>query len=233
MAVTGFRGDNKRTIIFQNKSGNTPVIEIADGSFSKEAVEEAILTEGIAYIGNRSFAECDQLHQAVLPVSVKEIGDEAFTECLSLKSISLPMQLERIGESAFKGSGLRTLSIPKSVYWIGNHMLAECLELDSISIPENVDRIPDGMFEGCRSLKKVVLSNQLNGIGDRVFFGCSSLDLLIIPDSVSKSDKMHLPVRISSLLFNVPLVLMLRNMPEKIRSSISLCKMSPVMRPCK
>ena len=35
LAVTGFRGDNKRTIIFQNKSGNTPVIEIADGSFCK------------------------------------------------------------------------------------------------------------------------------------------------------------------------------------------------------
>ena len=186
LAVTGFRGDNKQTIIFQNKSGNTPVVEIADESFCKEAVEEAILTEGIAYIGKRAFAECNQLHQAVLPVSVKEIGDEAFTECLSLKSISLPMQLERIGESAFKGSGLRTLSIPKSVYWIGNRMLAERLELDSISSPENVDRIPNGFFECCRSLKKVVLSDQLNGIGDRAFFGCSSLDLLIIPDSVSK-----------------------------------------------
>lgn len=186
LAVTGFRGANKRTIIFQNKSGNTPVIEIADNSFCGEEVEEAIFTEGIAYIGRRAFAGCSRLHQAVLPVSMKEIGDGAFEECANVKSISLPMQLERIGESVFKGSGLRTLSIPKSVYWIGDRMLAECLELDSISIPENVDRIPNGMFEGCRSLKKVVLSDQLIGIGDRAFFGCCSLDLLIIPDSVSK-----------------------------------------------
>lgn len=186
MAVTGFLGDNKRTIIFQNKSGNTPVIEIADNSFNKEAVEEAILTEGIAYIGKRAFAECNQLHQVVLPVSMKEIGDEAFSECPNLKSISLPMQLERIGEAVFKGSGLKTLVIPKSVYWIGDSILAECSELENISIPKNVDRIPNSMFEGCSALKKVLLSDGLNGIGDKAFFGCSSLDLLIIPDSVSE-----------------------------------------------
>ena len=50
LAVTGFRGDKNKTIIFQNRSGNTPVVEIADDSFSNSPTEEAILTEGIAYI---------------------------------------------------------------------------------------------------------------------------------------------------------------------------------------
>lgn len=186
LAVTGFRGDNKRTVIFQNKSGNTPVIEIADNSFNKEAVEEVILTEGISYIGRNAFAECNRLHQVVLPVSMKEIGDEAFSECPNLKSISLPVRLERIGEAVFKRSGLKTLAIPKSVYWIGDSILAECSGLENISIPENVDRIPNSMFEGCSALKKVLLSDRLSEIGDRAFFGCSSLDLLIIPDSVSE-----------------------------------------------
>lgn len=186
LAVTGFRGDNKRTVIFQNKSGNTPVIEIADNSFTKEVVEEVILTEGIAYIGKSAFAECNRLHQAVLPGSMKEIGEAAFSGCPNLKSISLPMQLERIGEAAFRGSGLKTLAIPKRVYRIGDYVLAECTELDNISIPENVDRLPNHMFEGCSNLKKVVLSDQLNEIGYRAFFGCGSLELLIIPDSVTK-----------------------------------------------
>ena len=48
LAVTGFRGDKNKTIIFQNRSGNTPVVEIADDSFSNSPTEEAILTEGIA-----------------------------------------------------------------------------------------------------------------------------------------------------------------------------------------
>ncbi len=47
LAVTGFRGDKNKTIIFQNRTGNKMVVEIADDSFSNSPTEEAILTEGI------------------------------------------------------------------------------------------------------------------------------------------------------------------------------------------
>ena len=67
LAVTGFRGDKNKTIIFQNRTGNTPVVEIADDSFSNSPTEEAILTEGIAYIGRNAFSGCNKLHQVVLP----------------------------------------------------------------------------------------------------------------------------------------------------------------------
>lgn len=40
LAVTGFRGDKNKTIIFQNRTGNTPVVEIADDSFSNSPTEE-------------------------------------------------------------------------------------------------------------------------------------------------------------------------------------------------
>ena len=45
LAVTGFRGDKNKTIIFQNRSGNTPVVEIADDSFSNSPTEETILPD--------------------------------------------------------------------------------------------------------------------------------------------------------------------------------------------
>lgn len=186
LAVTDFRGENMRTIIFQNKANNTPVIEIADESFCKTEVEEAILTEGIISIGKRAFAQCEKCHQVILPDSLREIGEQAFEKCTKLKSIVLPLQLEQIGTEAFKNSGLRTLSIPKSVYWIGERVLAECMSLETITIPENIECIPNGMFEDCHRLKKVQLSEWLNEIGDRAFWGCSSLELLYIPDSVKK-----------------------------------------------
>lgn len=184
LAVTGFSGSKNTTIIFQNKSGNTSVIEIAEDSFKNSKTEEAILTEGIGYIGKGAFADCDCLHQVVLPMSMKEIGDSAFENCSSLKSVSLPMMLERIGENAFKRTGLKTLKIPKSVYWVGDGMLSGCSELEQIAIPENMDTVPHRMFEECTALKKVVLHENLNAIGERAFFGCSSLDFIIIPDSV-------------------------------------------------
>lgn len=184
LAVTGFRGNKNQTIIFQNRSGNTPVIEIADNSFSNSPTEEAILTEGITYIGLNAFSGCGKLHQAVLPVSIEQIEDSAFENCSSLKSISLPMALKTIGDEALKGTGLRTIEIPKSVFWLGDGLLADCKSLDHVAIPENIGRIPDHMFEGCTNLKKVELHEHLGAIGERAFFGCSSLDFLIIPDSV-------------------------------------------------
>ena len=186
LAVTGFSGDKNQTITFQNRSGNTPVIEIADDSFSNSQVEEAILTEGIAYIGRNAFSDCKDLHQVVLPISIEEIDHSAFENCRNLKSISLPVALKTIGDEALKGTGLRTIRIPQSVFWLGKGLAADCLELDHIAIPENIDKIPDYMFEGCTSLRKVELHEKLSEIGERAFFGCSSLDFLIIPDSVKQ-----------------------------------------------
>ncbi len=186
LAVTGFRGDKNKTIIFQNRSGNTPVVEIADDSFSNSPTEEAILTEGISYIGRKAFSGCNKLHQVVLPISIEEIGDFSFENCNSLKSVSLPTALKTIGDGAFKGTGLRTIAIPKSVFWVGKGLLAECDSLDHITISENIERIPAKMFENCKNLKKVELQENLVEIGERAFFGCSSLDFLIIPDSVKQ-----------------------------------------------
>lgn len=186
LAVTGFRGDKNKTIIFQNRSGNTPVVEIADDSFSNSPTEEAILTEGIAYIGRNAFSGCNKLHQVVLPISIEEIEDSAFENCSNLKSISLPMALKTIGNDALKGTGLRTIEIPKNVFWLGDGLLADCQSMEHVTIPENIGRIPDRMFEGCTSLKKVELHEKLGAIGERAFFGCSSLDFIVIPDSVKQ-----------------------------------------------
>lgn len=184
LSVAGFRGTKRQTIIFQNRYDGKNVTEIGDNTFKGEAVEEAILTEGISEIGNHSFEDCRSLHQIVMPITLKGIGDSAFEGCVSLKSISFPIQLERIGNAAFKGSGLRTVSIPKSIYYMGDYAFAECLELDNIVIPSNIDKITKGMFEGCTNLKKIELNESVTSIEDRAFFGCDDLAFIVIPDSV-------------------------------------------------
>lgn len=186
LAVTGFKGDKRETIIFQNRFDNKPVVEISDEVFLGEQVKEAVFTEGITSIGKKAFMDCKELHQVVLPISMKEIGDNAFEGCQSLKSISLPMQLEQIGQEAFKSSGLKTLIIPRTVYWLGEGTLANCENVIQMDIPENIDKVPERMFEGCTSLKKVTLHDRLTAIGTRAFYGCSSLDYIIIPDSVTE-----------------------------------------------
>ena len=186
LAVTGFNGEKKDTIIFQNRFNNKAVTEIADEVFSGERIKEAVFTEGIVSIGKESFKNCEELHQVILPISMKGIGDHAFEGCRNLKSISLPVQLGQIGIEAFKDSGLKTLIIPKTVYWLGKGLLADCKNITRIDIPENIDKIPDKMFEGCISLKKVSLHENLSAIGTEAFYGCNTLDCIIIPDSVKE-----------------------------------------------
>lgn len=185
LSVTGFNGDKLQTIIFQNRYGNSAVIEIGDNSFTDRNIEEVIITEGISVIGKRSFAGNKRLHQVVYPISIKEIGDEAFYRCEGLKTASLPILLEKIGDRAFAETGLKSVSIPKSVYWLGEEVFANCAVMDNVMLPENITEISKGMFEGCTSLKKFSLHEKLERIGDRAFCGCSSLDFIIIPDSVT------------------------------------------------
>ena len=184
LTVAGFRGSKRQTIIFQNRYNGKNVIEIGDGTFKGEDIEEAILTDGIAYIGNSTFEDCKRLHQVVMPISIKEIGDSTFAGCTGLKALSLPDQLGSIGASAFKGSGLKTISIPKSVYYIGDYTFADCVDIDNMVMPANIDKITQGMFENCINLKSIQLSESVVAIEDRAFFGCENLAFIIIPDSV-------------------------------------------------
>lgn len=186
LGVCGFVGSKNQTIIFQNYHSGKPVIEICKESFSGQGIEEAILTDGFQFIGEKAFADNLQLHQVVMPSSLKEIGDGAFENCVNLKAVSLPVQLEIIGTKAFKNTGLRTVSIPKTVYWLGEETFAGCRDIDHIEIPDNIDRLPERMFADCENLKKILLTENLLEIGDKAFFGCINLDILTVPDSVTK-----------------------------------------------
>lgn len=185
LGVCGFDGDKNQTIIFQNRHNNQPVIEICDEAFKGTDIQEAILTDGIAFLGKGVFADCRCLHQVILPSSIREIGDRAMENCNMLKSVTLPVGLERIGSDVFKGSGLRTVTFPNALYWIGEGAFADCQELNNIILPKNIDRISAKMFEGCSNLRKFEMSEFVTEIGDKAFYRCESLDMIYIPDSVT------------------------------------------------
>lgn len=186
LAVTGFTGTNKKTIIFQNTCKNTPVTEVKDGAFSESSIEEAIMTEGFRRIGAKAFYGCAALREAILPASLREIGDFCFAGCTEMKTIVLPALLEQIGSYSFSGTGLKTIQIPKTVFWIGAGAFSECKNLDDVDIKENINGIPEKMFQGCENLKRIKLHEQLSAIRDYAFAGCGSLETIYVPDSVTQ-----------------------------------------------
>ncbi len=182
--VTGFSGQNKKTIIFSNRYNHQVVKQIMPRSFAKREVQEAVITDGIEVIGEGAFDGCTELKQVIFPNTLKEIGNCAFHACPKLVTAMLPQGVEQLGEYAFAGSSLKTISIPHSVYWMGAGVYAGCKRLNHVALPDNITSIPNKMFSGCGSLSEIRLPETVDSIGGGAFENCTSLQSVAIPESV-------------------------------------------------
>ena len=182
--VTGFSGQNKKTIIFSNRYNNQVVKRIMPRSFAECEVREAVMTDGIEAIDAGAFAGCTELKQVIFTNTLKEIGDCAFQSCPELVTAMLPQGIEQIGKYSFAGSGLKTISIPRSVFWVGEGVYSDCKRLNNVVVPDNIISIPDKMFSGCDSLSEIKLPETVDSIGADAFRDCSSLQSIVIPESV-------------------------------------------------
>jgi hypothetical protein len=183
-AVSGFTGNNRRTVIFPNKHNGKTVTAITAGALSESDVQEAIMTDGLTSIGERAFSGCLGLKQAILPDTLVEIGGRAFAGCAELKTALLPSRLERIGDYAFAGTGIKPARLPKTLYWLGEGAFSGCANISEMTIPLSVTDLQSKVFSGCPALKKVTLHDKMKSIGTEAFAGCISLEALVVPDSV-------------------------------------------------
>lgn len=187
--VTGFAGQNKRTIIFSNRYNNRPVKRIMANSFSECEVQEVVMTDGIEVIERDAFKGCSDLKQVIFAPTLKEIDDGAFSGCKSLTMAALPPSIEQIGRFAFSGTDIKTLTIPSTVYWTGEGVYSNCVRLSKVKIPDNIISIPDRMFKDCTGLKEVILPDCIDSIGEEAFAGCVSLETITIPETVRNIGK--------------------------------------------
>jgi hypothetical protein len=184
-AITGFTGENKRTLIFPSSHTGNPVTAIAEGAFSECEAREAVMTDGITVIETKAFSGCAKLKQVIFPETLLEIGDFAFSGCGELTTAMLPSRLERIGAYAFASSGVKTVDFPKDLNRLGEGAYSHCPGITVISIPHAMESISDKLFEGCTALKKITLPETLLSIGAFAFAGCNRLAFLSVPDTVT------------------------------------------------
>lgn len=100
----------------------------------RSLIKEVEISDGVTWISNYVFQDCDNLSSVSLPDGVTFIGWSAFQGCKSLESINLPSKLTNIGKNAFSGDDkLTSLTIPASVTTIGDGAFSECRSLSTIS----------------------------------------------------------------------------------------------------
>lgn len=150
-----------------------------------------------SYMGG-AFEKCSSLQEIVIPDSVTIIGESAFEDCTSLEYIrnssgenGFPRGVTVMSPSVLKGcTSLKEFIIPDTVETIESFAFQNCSSLEEIILPSSVKTIVGGdgyhsgeNFEGCTSLKKVVLSENLEEIASMAFYGCP-ISSISIPKSV-------------------------------------------------
>ena len=155
-------------------------------------VEDCVLPDSVTSISRFAFYGCKSLTSIAIPKSVMSIGWSAFEKCSNLKSITISNKVKNIGSRAFAGcSSLTNISIPDSVNRIGSSAFADCTNLVSVTLyyieyfKGSFEVYGTGIFEGCLSLKNVVLGENVTEIPERMFYDCTSLTSIIIPDNVT------------------------------------------------
>ena len=145
-------------------------------------------------IGDYGFNNCRNLKDIDLSKTTS-IGDYGFNNCRNLKDINLS-KLSSIGDYAFSGcKSITTIEFKNSVKPSsgingddsskGEGVFSGCTSLAEVKGFElfrpTDDRIGDKFFYHCKSLKEIMIYDDIEKIGKSAFEGCSNLTAIVFP----------------------------------------------------
>ena len=192
---------------FYGCSGLKTVINLSNLTFSKGSsdygyvayyADKVINAHNGVLVGDFVFSTVDDKHTLVayfgdatdvtLPGNYNgenyAIGDNVFKNNSSITSIEIPNSVTSIGNSAFYGcSGLTSITIPNSVTSIGYSAFKGCnnikfLEINTASVGT--------MFRDMKSLRRLVIGNDIENIPDNAFNGCSNLSSITVGSKIKE-----------------------------------------------
>ena len=171
-------------------------------AFAGTAISEITLPKKITklgstvYIASFTFKDCANLSSVTFLGEMESLNGSAFRNCTSLKSFTIPDTVRYLGSYVFAGSGLESIVIPgktlTSLYESStsttytSYTFQGCASLKSVVIEEGITYINGNAFENCTALESIQLPSTVTTIDTKAFNGCSALKSVTIPANVTK-----------------------------------------------
>ncbi|WP_294755410.1 leucine-rich repeat protein [uncultured Ruminococcus sp.] len=191
---------------------------LAKNSFANSYLKKINL-DGVEYIDENAFGKCAYITEIEIPKTVKYIGKSTFANS-GLKTLTVlnelpvipiefcmgtpltkltfehPELIRTISKSAFKNS-----SIPAPLFMsgygygddvsgyeeltVGESAYEGCKSIKKVALPENVISLKTSAFRSCTSLTDIQFNNVINTIGTECFSGCTSIkEISGIPETI-------------------------------------------------
>ena len=163
-----------------------------------QVVQSITVSSGITKIGNKIFADCDNLKTVSLPDTVTSIGESVFAifedmvgVVRGLEEITIPASVKSIGKWAFSGTKLTEIIIPANVTEIGDYVFRDCAKLKTARIDSSM--IGAFMFTSCSALSSLTISAKCKSIGANVITYCSSLETITYEGTIAQWNAIQKP----------------------------------------
>ncbi len=154
------------------------VTMIADGAFSKSYLKTIDLS-GAVYIGNKAFQSASYITEITIPSTVRYVGNSVF-DGSGLKTLDVKNEMVNIPANFCSNTNLTNLTFahPKFIRTIGASAF-KSTPLDE-TLFENWGAatgyeeltVSDSVYEGCESITKITIPDNVRGLGKSVFKGC-------------------------------------------------------------
>ena len=146
------------------------------------SVREIVIPARVQFIGNYVFEQCKSLERLVFAptTNVVEVGCYMLSGCSNLRFVTLPHNLRSIPHGFCQDcTALVRIHIPDSIEEIEGYAFNGS-GLWSLEILGNLHRIGFMAFDGCSSLKKVVIHSTDLNLASDIFANCPSLTVIMI-----------------------------------------------------
>ena len=142
--------------------------------FFNTKIKKVYIKSTVRSLGERAFQQCSNLSSVIFEEGITWINNYAFDDCDALTSVSLPASLRTIDSYAFYNCGnLTSVNFKNGIENIYYRSFYYCTNLSSISIPSSIKFIDPHAFEDCSNLAHIYIDKPKNSIAGAPW-GCKA-----------------------------------------------------------